>query len=687
MKSTPKPTIRPTVRQRIANIMGHFSIPAEKVYSLPRHWKQSGLLAIDLCFIPLAIWLAVVARWGGLVYQFQVVDLLAIMLTMVFSAAFFLKIGLYRAVIRFMGQQAIITIIQGVTVSAVILALAAFLTGSGVPRSTPVIYWATALILIGGSRLLLRSLYHNVFNKNGVKAVVYGAGVSGRQLLNTLFHGGEYQTVAFVDDDPVLVGTVINGVSVYHSSQLPELAKEFSISHVFLALPSATHLRRREIIDELEGLPVYVKTVPDFADLMSGSAKVGQLQDIELADLLGRDPIPPDPELIGQCITDKVVMVTGAGGSIGSELCRQIILCQPSELILFDISEYSLYQIVRELERSKVKGDHPVRITPLLGSVQNRRRLESVMSEFGVNTVYHAAAYKHVPMVEYNVVEGVSNNIFGTLAAASAAITAGVDHFVLISTDKAVRPTNVMGASKRMAELVLQAFADKYDTTNFCMVRFGNVLGSSGSVVPLFRHQIQSGGPVTVTHKDIIRYFMTIPEAAQLVLQASAMGKGGDVFVLDMGEPVRIVNLARRLIRLMGCEIKDKTHPQGDIEIQFTGLRPGEKLYEELLLGDNVSGTGHPKVMRAEESRLPEVEIDRYTAQLADACDNNDCEAIQQVLQKAVAEFDPKDGISDAIWTRRVENGLIEANVSGDTRVDGAVIEGNVVTGNFPKVT
>ncbi|ARN76327.1 nucleoside-diphosphate sugar epimerase [Oceanicoccus sagamiensis] len=652
-------------------------MPAEKFFSLPRQWKQSGLLALDLCFIPLAFWLAVVARWGGLIYEFKVVDLVAIMLTMVFSAAFFLRIGLYRAVIRFMGQQAIITIIQGVTVSAVILALAAFLTRSGVPRSTPIIYWATALILIGGSRLLLRSLYHSVYTKQGVKAVIYGAGVSGRQLLNTIFHGGEYQTAAIVDDDPALVGSVINGVSVYHSSQLSDLCTEFSISHVFLAMPSASHLRRREIIDELEGLPVYVKTVPDFADLMSGAAKVGQLQDIELADLLGRDTVPPDPELIDQCIRDKVVMVTGAGGSIGSELCRQIVLCQPKELILFDISEYALYQIVRELERSKAKGEHDIRITPLLGSVQNQARLESIMTEFAVNTVYHAAAYKHVPMVEYNVVEGVSNNVFGTLAAAGAAVKAGVEHFVLISTDKAVRPTNVMGASKRMAELLLQAFASKYDNTGFCMVRFGNVLGSSGSVVPLFRHQILNGGPVTVTHKDIIRYFMTIPEAAQLVLQASAMGKGGDVFVLDMGEPVRIVNLARRLIRLMGCEVKDKAHPKGDIEIHFTGLRPGEKLYEELLLGDNVTGTGHPKVMRAEESLLPEDEIDRYTQQLKEACDKNDCEAIQQTLQQAVAEFDAKDGISDAIWTRRMENGLIEASVAED----------NVVTGNFPKVT
>ena len=330
---------------------------------------------------------------------------------------------------------------------------------------------------------------------------------------------------------------------------------------------------------------------------------------------------------------------------------------------------------MRELERAKAKEAHNVRITPLLGSVQNRRRLESVMTEFAVNTVYHAAAYKHVPMVEYNVVEGVANNIFGTLSAAGAAVKAGVDHFVLISTDKAVRPTNVMGASKRMAELVLQAFASKYNSTDFCMVRFGNVLGSSGSVVPLFRQQIQNGGPVTVTHKEIIRYFMTIPEAAQLVLQASAMSQGGDVFVLNMGEPVRIVNLARRLIRLMGFEVKDKANPKGDIEIHFTGLRPGEKLYEELLLGDNVTGTNHPKVMRAEEVLLPEKDIDLYTRQLQVACDNNDCEVIQQILQKAVPEFNPKDGISDAIWTRRFKNGVIEASDAED----------NVIAGNFPK--
>jgi FlaA1/EpsC-like NDP-sugar epimerase len=435
-------------------------------------------------------------------------------------------------------------------------------------------------------------------------------------------------------------------------------------------------VRRKQILDELEHLPVYVKTVPDLGDLMSGNATAGQLQDIDLADLLGRDAVPPNPLLIDCCIRNKVVMVTGAGGSIGSELCRQIIRCRPEELIMLDISEYALYQIAIELEHLNEQGDFKTRIVPLLGSVQNQQRLEAIFREFAVDTVYHAAAYKHVPMVEYNVVEGVSNNVFGTLAAGRAAVKAGVENFVLISTDKAVRPTNVMGASKRMAELLLQAFSQKYPSTTFSMVRFGNVLGSSGSVVPLFRQQIQHGGPVTVTHKDIIRYFMTITEAAQLVLQASAMAKGGDVFVLDMGEPVRIFDLARRLIRLMGFDIKDKTHPKGDIEIRFTGLRPGEKLYEELLLGDNVTGTGHPKIMRAEEDLLSEAVIDRYIDELRAACDSNDCTAIQTILKKTVCGFDPKDGISDVMWHRQG---------SGEQRVEHLKTDDVVVKANFPR--
>jgi FlaA1/EpsC-like NDP-sugar epimerase len=657
-------------RRKLAKLRKNIFSPAQQVFALPRQWKQSVLLCFDLFVIPLAVWLALFIRLNE-EYQFIPNDFVAIMITMVLSAAFFLRNGFYRAIVRFMGQQAIITIIQGVTVSAFILAIAAFVSGSQLPRSIPIIYWTLALVMIGGSRLMMRSFYYRFLRKTGEKVVVYGAGISGRQLITTLIHSGNYYPVAFIDDDPSVAGRVINGIAVYDSSQLPELITEFSITHVFMALPSVTRQRRREIIDSLEGLPVYVKTVPDFADLMSGKARVDQLQDIELEDLLGRGPVPPDPELIQRCITNKVVIVTGAGGSIGSELCRQIISGEPKELLLLEISEYALYQINKELEQLKQEGDIQVQVIPLLGSVQNQNRLTSIFKEFSVDTVYHAAAYKHVPMVEYNVAEGVANNVLGTLAAARAAVEAEVETFVLISTDKAVRPTNVMGASKRMAELILQAFAEKYETTRFCMVRFGNVLGSSGSVVPLFRQQINTGGPVTVTHKEITRYFMTIPEAAQLVLQAGAMGQGGDVFVLDMGEPVKIVALARRLIHLMGREIKDKQHPRGDIEIVFTGLRPGEKLYEELLVGDNVTGTGHPKIMRAEEELLAEEEVDGHIKVLELACDSNDCELIQATLLAAVRGFVAKDGISDAIWQRRAENGFAKREVK------------NVVTGIF----
>lgn len=636
--------------------------PADRVFSSSRKLKESLLLILDMCFIPFAIWLAVIARWGGLSYDFDSSDFMAVVLTVLFSAAYFLRIGLYRAVIRFMGQQAILTIIQGVTVSALALAIAAFLCRSNIPRSTPIIYWAIALIMIGGSRLLVRSFYHGVLRSAGEKAVIYGAGESGRRLLTAIFPRGEYCPVGFVDDDRNIVGTVINGVSVYHPDQLLGLIEEFSVSHVFLALPSVARDRRREIILKLEGLPVHVKTVPDFDELMTGSAKVGQLRDIELEDLLGREVVPPDPALLAACITDKVVMVTGGGGSIGSELCRQIILCKPRELVLLDISEYLLYQVANELEQLKLRHQLKLNIVPLLGSILETDRVKAILETFAVNTIYHAAAYKHVPIVEHNIVAGVNNNVMGTLSLGRAAVAAGVENFVLISTDKAVRPANIMGATKRMAELVLQAFARKYPETRFCMVRFGNVLGSSGSVVPLFRQQIQDGGPVTVTHKDITRYFMTIPEAAQLVLQAAGMGQGGDVFVLDMGEPVKILDLAKRLIRLMGSEIKDAEHPKGDIAIQFTGLRPGEKLFEELLVGDNVTGTGHSKIMRAEEEQLDEERIDVYLEALKQAAATNNCQQILDILSEAVSGFHSRDGVSDVLWERKMASAS-ETNV------------------------
>ena len=644
----------------------------ERIYQLPRRVKQ-GLFALsDVCFIPFSIWLAVVIRLGTTDVSLTKEMIFACLITLLISLVVFARTGLYRAVVRFMGQQAMLTIIRTITISALVLAFSMLLLRCQLPRSTPFLYWGFALLFIGGSRFIVRSLYNNITRKRGGKVAIYGAGGSGRQLLNALYHGGQFTPVVFIDDDVSLWGRVINGVTVYPFGELPELIEDHHIAHVLLALPTIGRARRREIVDQLEGLPVSVKTIPGFADLVSGEAEVGDVQEIDIEDLLGRGTVAPNQALLGPSITDKVVMVTGAGGSIGSELCRQIIRCQPKELLLLDVSEHNLYQINKELLGNIAEFGFTFPLVSLLGSVQNQPHLEAIFTEFSVQTVYHAAAYKHVPIVEYNVAEGVKNNVFGTLATASAAVAAGVEKFVLISTDKAVRPTNVMGASKRMAELVLQSFSSQYEKTEFCMVRFGNVLGSSGSVVPLFREQIKKGGPVTVTHKDVVRFFMTIPEAAQLVLQAGAMAEGGDVFVLDMGEPVKIIDLATRMIHLMGHEIKNAENPNGDMEIELAGLRPGEKLYEELLVGDNVTGTGHPMIMRAHEVFLPETVLNGYLSELREACIKHDCSGIQRILLAAVNGFDAKDGISDAIWTRRSKRiGLVD----------------NVVTGSFPRVS
>ena len=573
----------------------------DKMYLLPRRVKQVFFAIIDLIFIPLSVFLALMLRHGDQIYTPTSHDYLAISVALVLSMIVFAVTGLYRAVVRYMGQQAMISIIRAISVSALTLALCMLLARSGMPRSTPFLYWGVALFFIGGSRLIVRSFFNGMQRRRATKVAIYGAGDSGTQLLNALYYGGQYTPVAFIDDDPALEGRVINGVRIHAFDDLEGLIEENGIKDILLALPEVDRKKRREIVNRLEALPIYVKTVPSLEALVLGVAEVGDVQDIDIDDLLGRNTVAPNPELLDACIANKVVMVTGAGGSIGSELCRQILRNQPKELILLDNSEFNLYQINKELSLYKIDGHCDARVTPLLGSVQNGQHLKSIFQEFDVHTVYHAAAYKHVPIVEYNMAEGVRNNVIGTLEAGRAAVAAGVETFVLVSTDKAVRPTNVMGASKRMAELVLQAFSEKYSATHFCMVRFGNVLGSSGSVVPLFREQIKRGGPVTVTHQDVVRYFMTIPEAAQLVVQASAMGRGGDVFVLDMGEPVKIVDLAKRMIRLMGREVKGSENPEGDIEITFSGLRPGEKLYEELLVGCNVAGTGHPMIMRAQE--------------------------------------------------------------------------------------
>ncbi|MGL5728094.1 MAG: polysaccharide biosynthesis protein, partial [Plesiomonas sp.] len=506
--------------------------------------------------------------------------------------------------------------------------------------------------LTSGSRLLFRMIL-NYGVKGSAPVLIYGAGESGRQLLPALMQAKEYFPVAFVDDNPRLHKAVIHGVTVYPSDKLNYLVERYGIKKILLAMPSVSKSQRQKVIARLEHLPCEVLSIPGMVDLVEGRAQISNLKKVSIDDLLGRDPVAPDAKLMAENITGKAVMVTGAGGSIGSELCRQIVRYKPAKLVLFELSEYALYAIEKELSALCDKEGLDVPVIPLLGSVQRQNRLQMVMKSFGIQTVYHAAAYKHVPLVEHNVVEGVRNNVFGTLYCAESAIESGVETFVLISTDKAVRPTNTMGTTKRLAELVLQALSARQSKTRFCMVRFGNVLGSSGSVVPLFEKQIAQGGPVTLTHRDIIRYFMTIPEASQLVIQAGAMGHGGDVFVLDMGDPVKIYDLAKRMIRLSGLSVRDDKNPDGDIAIEVTGLRPGEKLYEELLIGDSVQGTSHPRIMTANEVMLPWQELSLLLKELDQACHNFDHERIRSLLLQAPAAFHPTDDICDLVWQQK----------------------------------
>ncbi len=641
----------------LSGIVGSLVDALEKLIELPRNIKQAFLLFLDMLFVTAAMWSAVALRLGQTSIQLGVIEIMCAVITVLFSAIIFLRLGLYRAVIRFMGQQAIWAVITAVSYSTLLLGAVVFFSQADVPRSMPFIYWGLALLLIGGTRLSVRGYYQAKLRSMCKKIIIYGAGESGRQLLTALHHGDQYRAVVFVDDDAKLQRSVINGLQVARPDELERLIHEHDITQILLAVPSASPERRKEIINSLVGLPVYVRTVPKISELVAGQASVYQIQDIALDDLLGREAVPPHPELIDRCITGKVVMVTGAGGSIGSELCRQILNSGPRELLLLDNSEYALYNIERELNELSHSLNLAVKVVPLLGSVQDQRRLESVYRTFSVQTVYHAAAYKHVPMVEYNVAEGVANNVFGTWHAAEAARKANVETFVLVSTDKAVRPTNIMGASKRFAEMILQGLAQKNTKTRFCMVRFGNVLGSSGSVVPLFREQINSGGPVTVTHPEVSRFFMSIAEAAQLVLQASAMGTGGDVFVLDMGEPVRIVDLAKRMIRLTGYDDGPENLGGQQIDIQFIGLRPGEKLHEELLLGDNVTGTGHPMIMRAEEECLSFAQIHRQLIELIHYCDTMDCAGITAILRSAVSGFNGYEAQHDHVWQKMGELG------------------------------
>ena len=624
------------------------------ILSLSRRKKQTLAVATDLLLLLFAFWSALALRfetWTPNIAAYQSQMLAAPLL----AIPIFIRLGLYRAVIRFMEDRVVFVVAGGVTLSVLLLAAGLALTHTpGVSRGVLAIYWLLAILYVGATRFLARSYFLRAERgqDSRVRIAIYGAGRAGTQLAYALRAGREYFPVAFFDDSPALQKTEVAGLRVYSPGELTAVLAAKEIDELLLAIPSASRSRRAEIIDRLEGFHCKVKLVPGMADVVGGNVAVDAIREVEIEDLLGRESVTPDPMLLGRCITGKVVLVSGAGGSIGSELCRQIVRLQPARLVLMELSEFALYSIEQELAALCNRLGARIDLVPVMGSVTHQRRNESVMNKFGVQTVYHAAAYKHVPLVEQNPIEGLRNNAVGTRRMAEAALAAGVETFVLISTDKAVRPTNVMGASKRLSELILQALSRWGGKTRFCMVRFGNVLGSSGSVVPLFRKQIAAGGPVTLTHADITRYFMTIPEAAQLVIQAGSMGQGGEVYVLDMGKPVKIMDLARRMVHLSGLEVRDEQHPDGDIAIEIVGLRPGEKLFEELLIGENVEGTSHPLIMRAYEHELPWARINELLAKMDEASRTFDYERVLALLGSLVEEYSPARHGDDELWWR-----------------------------------
>lgn len=625
---------------------------------LPRPAKRAISVIIDVVAITAALLLAMLLSKDNVIPKNPLTWLGVYSYLVIGSIAVFVKLGLYRAVVRYVSVRAFLVVLTGASISTLLLALLTYAFDINLPATGIVNFGLTSLLIIGGSRFAMREIYHRLVSRKKTPVMIYGAGSAGRQLAQALTNGAEFAPVVFVDDDETLQRATLLGIPVIDPNEVEATVKEQGIERILLALPSASRATRKSILESLELLNVRVLTVPGMADMVNGEMAIDQLQDVRIEDLLGRDPVEPEPALMRKHIAGKVVMVTGAGGSIGSELCRQIIHQQPKALVLYELSEFGLYSIDKDLRELIAKHKLPaIDIFPIIGTVQRRNRIEAVMTSFSVQTVYHAAAYKHVPLVEYNMVEGVRNNVFGTWHTAEAALKANVELFVLISTDKAVRPTNIMGTTKRLAELVLQGLAERTKATDgntrFCMVRFGNVLGSSGSVVPLFKRQIEQGGPVTVTHKDITRYFMTIPEAAQLVIQAGTMGDSGAVFVLDMGEPVKIVEMARKMIHLSGLEVRDEQHPQGDIEISYTGLRPGEKLYEELLIGDNVTACDHPRIRRAHEDALSWSAMEALLDQLNEACQNFRINELHGLLRNAPTDYQPtSSAINDLIWQR-----------------------------------
>ena len=647
------------------------SMIARKILNLSRTVKRLILLLVDLILLPLALWASFSLRLGTfyvpteqIVYLFLAIPFIAIPI--------FIRFGLYRAIIRYIGFLAMWAVVKAVSLYTLVWGVVVLLSAiPGVPRSVLLINWLVTLLLIGGTRAFARWwLTGNLsFTNEGArkrKVAIYGAGAAGIQIANALADSPDFLPVAFIDDNRSLTGSYIHGLRVYSFKQLEKVIEDLTLTDVLLAMPSVSRAHRSKIISRLEPYALHVTTLPGMDDLASGKLKADDIREVGINDLLGRTPVAPDQALLNANTNGKVVLVTGAGGSIGSELCRQIIRLEPAALILYERSEHDLYLIERELLETtqQVNPDETSWITPILASILDQNRMEAVCQAFGVQTIYHAAAYKHVPMVEKNPSEAVRNNVIGTYRVAQAAINSGTETFVLISTDKAVRPTNTMGATKRFAEMILQQLARQKDIkTRFTMVRFGNVLGSSGSVIPLFRGQIKRGGPVTVTDARIIRYFMTIPEAAQLVIQAGAMGAGGDVFVLDMGEPVKILEMARRMIHLSGLTVKDEENPDGDIGIIFTGLRPGEKLYEELLIGENNVPTKHPLIMSANEDSLPWEALKDYIRQFETAIESNDVEHSRELLVESVKGYVPQCDVADLVQERRASARVARDNI------------------------
>jgi len=636
---------------------------ATPILALPRVAKRMVALAVDLCLCVVTVWLSYYLRLGEFISFGQHIQWgrgasLAAATSMAIALPIFIVSGLYRAIFRYSGWPALLAVARAVGIYGLIYASIFTVIGViGVPRTVGIIQPILLLFFVGASRALARvwlgDEYSGILQRaSRPKVLIYGAGSTGRQLVDAMANSPQMQVAGFLDDDDRLHGHVLNGQPIYSSADLDHLAATLGISDVLLAMPGINRQRRNQIIASIRSARVAVRTLPSVTDLAQGKVSIADVRELDIDDLLGREPVLPNHLLMAMNVRSKVVMVTGAGGSIGSEMCRQILAVAPSRLLLIEQSEYALYLIHQELEE-KLAG-RAIVLVPLLASVQDEERMREIMSTWHPDTVYHAAAYKHVPLVEHNPAAGIKNNVLGTLRTARAAQEAGVSDFVLISTDKAVRPTNIMGASKRLAEMVLQALAANTPSTHFSMVRFGNVLGSSGSVVPKFRQQIRAGGPITLTHAEVTRFFMTIPEAAQLVIQAGAMGKGGDVFVLDMGEPVKILDLARRMVELSGLTVKDGDHPDGDIAIDITGLRPGEKLYEELLIGNNPKPTLHSRIMKAQEDFLPWSELEPKLDALKLALGVNDVGLIRLMLSQLVPGYTPSEEIVDWVHLEQV---------------------------------